>query len=83
MIIDQDEKFENVITTLESDYLVQDVFNAFLKMYPEDWKKIKITYSKFKRSKQFGRTIPLSRPEQALQKTIKTWLIKNKKRGAL
>ena len=32
--------------------------------------------SKFKRSKQFGKTIPLPRPEESLRKSIRIWLKK-------
>ena len=80
MIIDLESKLEKVVVNLEGNYLTQEVFNAFIEMYPEDWKQLKITYSKFKRSKQFGRTIPLPRPEQALKKSINSWLIASKKK---
>jgi len=79
MILDQDEKFKKAVASIEGTYQVQDVFNTFIGMYPEDWKKQKIMYSKFNRSKQFGRTIPLLKPEVSLKKMIHAWMLKNKK----
>ena len=79
MIIDQDEKFKNTIAVIEGSYQVQDVFNTFITLYPKDWKQLKINYSKFNRSKQFGKTIPLPKPEVTLKKMIQVWMLKNKK----
>ena len=79
MIVDFEIKIEKTIAKLEKPYMVQDVFNQFIKIYPEDWKKHKIAYSKFNRSKQFGRTIPLPKPEVSLKKMISTWLNNKKK----
>lgn len=76
MIPDQEEKFEIIFNRLEEKPTEQLLFNTFLAAYPEDWKKLKITFSKFKRSKQFGRTIPLPRPEESLRKSIRVWLRK-------
>ena len=55
MIPDQEEKFEAVYKSLTEKATEQLLFNTFLKMYPEAWKQLKITFSKFKRSKQFGK----------------------------
>ncbi|MBL4642604.1 MAG: hypothetical protein JKY44_03325 [Flavobacteriaceae bacterium] len=76
MILDIDKKIEQTIASLEDKYTIQDVFNKFIALFPEDWKKHKIDYSKFNRSKQFGRTIPLPKPEVSLKKMIQTWLKK-------
>jgi hypothetical protein len=76
MILDIDKKIEQTIASLEDKYVIQDVFNKFIALFPEDWKKHKITYSKFNRSKQFGRTIPLPKPEVSLKKMIQVWIKK-------
>ncbi|CAL2095711.1 hypothetical protein [Tenacibaculum sp. 190524A02b] len=76
MIIDQDLKFKDVLSKIEGTINVQSFFNKFLELYPEDWKKLKISFSKFKRSKQFGQTIPLPKPEVSLKKEIRIWLQK-------
>tara|TARA_R110000787_G_scaffold196454_1_gene307795 strand:- start:17649 stop:17888 length:240 start_codon:yes stop_codon:yes gene_type:complete len=76
MIPDQEEKFEETLSSLTEKPSEQLMFNTFLKMYPEEWKQLKITFSKFKRSKQFGKTIPLPRPEESLRKSIRVWLRK-------
>ncbi|CAA0171907.1 hypothetical protein ACE1MK_12555 [Tenacibaculum maritimum] len=76
MIIQQEEKFREVLSGIEGSPNEQNFFNKFLEVYPEDWKQLKITFSKFKRSKQFGKTIPLLQPEQALKKAIRSWLKK-------
>lgn len=76
MIPNQEEKFKSIIATLEEAPTEQLVFTSFLKMYPADWKQLKITFSKFNRSKQFGKTIPLPKPEQSLRKSIRIWLQK-------
>lgn len=81
MILDIEKKIEHVASTLEGIYHTQEVFTKFIELYPKDWKQHKIEYSKFNRSKQFGRTIPLPKPEQSLKKMISTWLISNKKNG--
>jgi hypothetical protein len=79
MIPNQEEKFTHIVTTLEETPTEQLLFSAFLKMYPEDWKQLKVTFSKFNRSKQFGKTIPLPKPEQSLRKLIRVWLQKQQK----
>ncbi len=77
MIIEQNQKFKAVYTNLTDKVTEQAFFNKFLELYPEDWKQLKITFSKFNRSKQFGKTIPLPKPEQTLRKEIRIWLKKN------
>ncbi len=76
MIIDQEEKFNHVLSEIEGAPNEQVFFNTFLELYPEAWKEHKITFSKFKRSKQFGKTIPLPKPEVSLRKEIRIWLKK-------
>ncbi|MEE9408340.1 MAG: hypothetical protein V3V28_09720 [Polaribacter sp.] len=76
MIIDQEEKFKKVLENLKEKPMEQNMFNGFLDMYPTEWKQLKITFSKFNRSKQFGRTIPLPKPEVSLRKEIRSWLKK-------
>ena len=71
---EQEEKFKAVYDTLKEKQTEQNMFNTFLEMYPAEWKQLKITFSKFNRSKQFGKTIPLPRPEQSLRKEIRIWL---------
>ena len=50
MIPNQEEKFEAVYKSLTEKATEQLLFNTFLKMYPEAWKQLKITFSKFKKS---------------------------------
>ena len=76
MIIEQDEKFTQVLSKIEGTPNEQVFFNKFLELYSEAWKQHKITFSKFKRSKQFGKTIPLPKPEVSLKKEIRIWLKK-------
>lgn len=76
MIIDQEEKFKKVAENLDEKPNEQNMFNKFLEMYPTEWKQLKITFSKFNRSKQFGKTIPLPKPEVSLRKEIRVWLKK-------
>jgi len=76
MLINQEEKFKEILSSLSERVSEQTFFAEFLKRYPEDWKQLKITFSKFNRSKQFGKTIPLPKPEQALRKEIRSWLKK-------
>lgn len=78
MIIDQEEKFQIIFDSLKDKKTEQTMFNGFLDRYPEEWKQLKTTFSKFNRSKQFGRTIPLPKPEVSLRKVLRTWLKKNK-----
>ncbi|MEO9952983.1 hypothetical protein [Nonlabens sp.] len=81
MIIEQEEKFKEVHSKIEGEITEQSFFNMFLKLYPDVWKKHKIMFSKFNRSKQFGQTIPLPKPEVSLRKEIRTYLLKQKKQS--
>jgi hypothetical protein len=76
MIIEQEEKFKEVLTKIEGKVNEQSFFNMFLELYPDVWKKHKTMFSKFNRSKQFGQTIPLPKPEVSLRKEIRLWLQK-------
>ncbi|WP_299253177.1 hypothetical protein [uncultured Lacinutrix sp.] len=76
MIIDQEQIFKEVLSKIEGKINERSFFNKFLEVYPEVWKKHKITFSKFNRSKQFGQTIPLPKPEVSLRKEIRVWLQK-------
>lgn len=76
MIIEQEQKFKEVHSKLEGKINEQRFFNKFLELYPEVWKKHKIAFSKFNKSKQFGQTIPLPKPEVSLRKEIRKWLQK-------
>lgn len=76
MIIDKEKKFQIIFEKLKEKQTEQSMFNQFLEMYPEEWKQLKITFSKFNRSIQFGKTIPLPKPEQSLRKEIRIWLKK-------
>jgi hypothetical protein len=76
MIFEQEEKFKIIFDKIQEKHTEQNMFNAFLDTYPEEWKQLKITFSKFNRSKQFGRTIPLPKPEVSLRKELRVWLKK-------
>jgi hypothetical protein len=76
MITEQEQKFKEVLSKIEGEINEQSFFNKLLELYPEVWKKHKITFSKFNRSKQFGQTIPLPKPEVSLRKEIRIWLQK-------
>ena len=74
MIQNQEEKFQLIFDSLKDKKKEQSMFNSFLDTYPEEWKQLKIIFSKFNRSKNFGKTIPLPKPEQSLKKEIRIWL---------
>ncbi len=76
MFIDQEEKFKEVLSQIEGRVNEQSFFNKFLELYPEVWKKHKITFSKFNKSKQARQSIPLPKPEVSLRKEIRKWLQK-------
>ncbi|MDD7915786.1 hypothetical protein [Polaribacter ponticola] len=76
MILDKEEKFKVIFDKIKEKQSEQNMFNTFLDLYPAEWKQLKITFSKFNRSKQFGKTIPLPKPEQSLRKEIRAWLKK-------
>ena len=76
MIINQEELFTKTLNSLDEKPNEQNMFNKFLELYPKEWKQLKITFSKFNRSKQFGKTIPLPKPEVSLRKEIRIWLRK-------
>lgn len=77
MFLNQEEKFQLIFNKLQEKQTEQSMFNTFLAMYPDEWKQLKITFSQFNRSKQFGKTIPLPKPEQSLRKEIRIWLKNN------
>ena len=73
MILDKEEKFKVIFDKIKEKQNEQNMFNTFLDLYPAEWKQLKVTFSKFNRSKQFGKTIPLPKPEQSLRKEIRVW----------
>jgi len=77
MLLNREEKFQLIFNKLKEKQTEQSMFNKFLETYPDEWKQLKITFSKFNRSKQFGKTIPLPKPEQSLRKEISLWLKNN------
>ena len=74
MILGKEEKFKSIFKSLKEQPNEINMFSEFLKTYPEEWKQLKINFSKFNRSKNFGKTIPLPKPEQSLKKEIRIWL---------
>ena len=74
MIPNAAEKFSHLVSTLTETPTEPLLFAAFLKNYPNDWKQLKIMFSKFNRSKQAKKSIPLPKPEQSLRKMIRVWL---------
>ncbi|OAD45522.1 hypothetical protein [Polaribacter atrinae] len=76
MIPNQEELFRKTLDSLNEKPTEQNMFNMFLKLYPAEWKALKVTFSKFNRSKQFGKTIPLPKPEVSIRKEIRVWLNK-------
>jgi|TARA_B110000879_G_scaffold73906_1_gene103255 hypothetical protein len=76
MIPNQEALFQKTLDSLKEKPTEQNMFNKFLDLYPAEWKQLKVTFSKFKRSKQFGKTIPLPRPEVSIRKDIRSWLAK-------
>jgi|GEM_PF-517074 hypothetical protein len=78
MIEEKDAKFRKIADTIKENLNEINMFGGFLKLYPDEWKQLKINFSKFNRSKQFGKTIPLPKPEQSLKKEIRIWLKKQR-----
>jgi len=78
MIEEKDAKFRKIADTIKENLNEINMFGGFLKLYPDEWKQLKINFSKFNRSKQFGKTIPLPIPEQSLKKEIRIWLKKQR-----
>lgn len=76
MIPNKEALFEKTLESLKEKPNEQNMFNQFLALYPTEWKQLKIAFSKFNRSKQFGKTIPLPKPEMSLRKEIRVWLKK-------
>ena len=78
MIEEKEAKFRKIADTIKKNLNEINMFGGFLKLYPDEWKQLKITFSKFNRSKQFGKTIPLPKPEKSLKKEIRIWLKKQR-----
>lgn len=78
MIEEKEAKFRKIADTIKENLNEINMFGGFLKLYTDEWKQLKITFSKFNRSKQFGKTIPLPKPEQSLKKEIRIWLKKQR-----
>jgi len=74
MILNKEELFNKTLHSLKEKPTEQNMFTAFLTLYPNEWKQLKTSFSKFNRSKQFGKTIPLPKPEVSLRKEIRIWL---------
>ncbi|TMM32392.1 hypothetical protein FDT66_02695 [Polaribacter aestuariivivens] len=78
MIPNKEILFQKTYESLTEKPGEQNMFNKFLELYPAEWKQLKIAFSKFNRSKQFGKTIPLPKPEMSLRKEIRVWLKKQR-----
>ncbi|WP_439129937.1 hypothetical protein [Polaribacter sp.] len=76
MIPNKEKLFQKTLESLAEKPTEQNMFNKFLELHPTEWKQLKIAFSKFNRSKQFGKTIPLPKPEMSLRKEIRVWLKK-------
>ncbi|EAR13209.1 hypothetical protein PI23P_01907 [Polaribacter irgensii 23-P] len=76
MILNQEVLFQKTLESIKEKPTEQNMFNAFLTLYPTEWKQLKITFSKFNRSKQSGKSIPLPKPEVSIRKDIRAWLKK-------
>jgi len=76
MIPNQEILFKETLASLKETPTEQNMFNKFLDLHPAAWKQLKVTFSRFNRSKQFGKTIPLPRPEVSIRKDIRVWLKK-------
>ena len=78
-------KLEDKIALVASHFpdkcTVQDLFNKFLELYPEDWIVIKKSYSRDRRMTGTRKSIPLPKPEVYLKNVLSTWLHKNKQNG--
>ncbi|MDG1171433.1 MAG: hypothetical protein P8N05_01425 [Polaribacter sp.] len=74
MMLHQEELFKKTLNQLEEKPTEQNMFAKFLEVNPKEWKQLKITFSKFNRSKKYGTTIPLPKPEVSLRKEIRIWL---------
>jgi hypothetical protein len=78
MIPNQEALFQKTLEGLKEKPTEQNMFNKFLDLHPAAWKQLKVTFSKFNRSKQFGKTIPLPKPEVSIRKDIRAWLKKQR-----
>ncbi|WP_299669762.1 hypothetical protein [uncultured Polaribacter sp.] len=78
MILNKEALFQKTLESLNEKPTEQNMFHKFLDLYPAEWKQLKVTFSKFNRSKQFGKTIPLAKPEVSIRKDIRVWLKKQK-----
>jgi len=73
-MLQQEALFKKTLNHLKEKPTEQNMFTKFLEVNPKEWKQLKITFSKFNRSKQYGTTIPLPKPEVSLRKEIRIWL---------
>lgn len=76
MIPNKEILFQKTLDSLNKKPTEQNIFNSFLVLYPAEWKQLKVAFSKFNRSKQFGKKIPLPKPEVSVRKEIRVWLKK-------
>jgi hypothetical protein len=73
-MLQQEALFKKTLNHLKEKPTEQNMFTKFLEVNPKEWKQLKITFSKFNKSKQYGKTIPLPKPEVHLRKEIRIWL---------
>lgn len=73
-MLDKETLFKKTLDCLKEKPTEQNMFTKFLEVHPKEWKQLKITFSTFNRSKQYGKTIPLPKPEVSLRKEIRLWL---------
>ena len=73
-MLHQEALFKKTLNHLKEKPTEQNMFTKFLEVNPKEWKQLKIAFSKFNKSKQCGKTIPLPKPEVLLRKEIRIWL---------
>ncbi|RZJ57874.1 MAG: hypothetical protein EOO55_02350 [Hymenobacter sp.] len=76
VVLKKDEKVKSVVGLLSAGFNENDFINKFKEIYPNDWKKINLTYDKHVRDTKPGKIIPMPKPEQYLKNSLNVYLNK-------
>lgn len=83
VILNVDEKVLVIIESLKEGYSKNDFYDAFIREYPDDYKKLRVKYLAEERQAKGGKTHPMQSPEIYIKHALRSYLaerIEGKKR---
>lgn len=79
VILNVDEKVQDIIESLEEGYAEDDFYDAFIRKYPDDYKKVRAKYLAEERKTKEGKTHPMQSPETHIKHALSSYLSRKSK----